>query len=679
MKNMKMFPLLAAGVFAFSGCNTPQKEAKTPAFNPENMDTSVSAGEDFYQYVCGGWIKNNPLKPEYARFGTFDQLRDDNEKQLNDLVEELNSTQHEQGSVGDKITTLYKLGLDSAKLNTDGVSPLKEQLDAIAAVSDADGVAAMLGKLQREGAYPYFAFFVSADEKNSSMNIIQLYQAGIGLGDRDYYLQADASMESIRAAYRTYINKLFTLAGFTADEAVTATDAVMKIETDIAEVSYTRETLRDSQKNYNKMSYADFKNKATWLNWDTFFEAVGVKEVGELDPKQLDFFVGLGDVFSKLTLEEQKYYLNYNLLNAAASYLSDDFVTASFDFYGKTLSGKQEQQPRWKRVLSTVNGTLGEAVGQMYVEKYFPASSKEKMLTLVSNLQQALGERIKELEWMGNETKAKAEEKLASFVVKIGYPDKWRDYSKLEIRNDSYWANVSRSNVFDMEYQLADIGKPVDKSRWHMSPQTVNAYYNPTTNEICFPAAILQPPFFNPDADDAINYGAIGVVIGHEMTHGFDDQGRNYDKDGNLTDWWTEEDAVRFTERADVLVKQYDDIIVLDTVHANGSFTLGENIADHGGVLVSHQAYKNSLKGKEAPVMIDGFTDEQRFFLGYATLWGQNIREAEILRLTKIDPHSLGKWRVNAALRNIDSFYTAFDIKETDAMYLAPSERVVIW
>ncbi|MDD4661187.1 MAG: M13 family metallopeptidase, partial [Massilibacteroides sp.] len=378
-------------------------------------------------------------------------------------------------------------------------------------------------------------------------------------------------------------------------------------------------------------------------------------------------------------LEEQKNYLCFNLLNAAASYLSDDFVTASFDFYGKTLSGKQEQQPRWKRALNTVNGSLGEAVGQIYVAKYFPATSKEKMLTLVHNLQQALGERIQNVAWMGEETKAKAEEKLASFIIKIGYPDKWRDYGALEINNDSYWANVCRSNIFDMEYQLADINKPVDKSRWYMSPQTVNAYYNPTSNEICFPAAILQPPFFNPDADDAVNYGAIGVVIGHEMTHGFDDQGRNYDKDGNLTDWWTTEDAARFTERAEVLVKQYNDIIVLDTVQANGRFTLGENIADHGGLLVAFQAYQNSLKGREIPAPIDGFTDVQRFYLGYATLWGQNIRDEEILRLTKVDPHSLGKWRVNAALRNIDSFYKAFGIKESDPMFLPPAERVVIW
>ena len=523
------------------------------------------------------------------------------------------------------------------------------------------------------------ALFVDADEKNSAMNIVQLYQAGIGMGDRDYYLLEDEGSAKMRDAYRAYINKLFTLAGSSPEQADAAVDAVMKIEKAIAEISYGREDLRDSQKNYNKLAYEDFKQIESPLDWDVYFESMGLAGLKELDAKQINFYKDMNKALQNTTVDEQKYYLAFNLLSAAAPYLSDDFVDADFEFYGKVMSGKQEQQPRWKRSLNTVNGALGEAVGEMYVEKYFPASSKEKMLTLVGNLQTALSERINGLEWMSDTTKAKAQEKLAAFTVKIGYPDKWRDYSGLEIKDDSYWANVRRSNIFDMAYQLADVDKPVDKSRWHMNPQTVNAYYNPTTNEICFPAAILQPPFFNPDADDAVNYGAIGVVIGHEMTHGFDDQGRNYDKDGNLIDWWTAEDAVRFKERADKLVDQYDQIIVIDTLHANGRFTLGENIADHGGLLVAHQAYLNSLKGKETPAPIDGFTNEQRFFLGYATLWGQNIRPEEIRRRTKIDPHSLGKWRVNAALRNIAPFYAAFDIKEGDPMFMAPADRVVIW
>lgn len=680
MRKRKMFPFLAAGIVALASCNTPQKEVvKIAAINPANMDTTVAAGTDFYEYACGGWIKNNPLKPEYARFGTFDQLLENNQEQLRVLIEELSATPHEAGSVAGKIGALSAMGLDSTKLNADGVAPIKEELAAINALATKSDVSKMVATLHKEGMAPFFALFVDADEKNSAMNIVQLYQAGIGMGDRDYYLLEDEGSAKMRDAYRAYINKLFTLAGSSPEQADAAVDAVMKIEKAIAEISYGREDLRDSQKNYNKLAYEDFKQIESPLDWDVYFESMGLAGLKELDAKQINFYKDMNKALQNTTVDEQKYYLAFNLLSAAAPYLSDDFVDADFEFYGKVMSGKQEQQPRWKRSLNTVNGALGEAVGEMYVEKYFPASSKEKMLTLVGNLQTALSERINGLEWMSDTTKAKAQEKLAAFTVKIGYPDKWRDYSGLEIKDDSYWANVRRSNIFDMAYQLADVDKPVDKSRWHMNPQTVNAYYNPTTNEICFPAAILQPPFFNPDADDAVNYGAIGVVIGHEMTHGFDDQGRNYDKDGNLIDWWTAEDAVRFKERADKLVDQYDQIIVIDTLHANGRFTLGENIADHGGLLVAHQAYLNSLKGKETPAPIDGFTNEQRFFLGYATLWGQNIRPEEIRRRTKIDPHSLGKWRVNAALRNIAPFYAAFDIKEGDPMFMAPADRVVIW
>ncbi|WP_278625013.1 M13 family metallopeptidase [Parabacteroides gordonii] len=680
MRKLMVIPLVAAGMVAMSGCsNSPVKEtAKVDAINLANLDTTVAPGTDFYQYACGGWIEKNPLKPEYSRFGTFDQLRDNNQEQLRSLIDELGSTPQEAGSVAQKIGSLYEMGLDSVKLNKDGMAPIKEQLEAIQRLGTKADVAKMVAVLHKEGMAPFFALFVDADEKNSSMNIVQLYQAGIGMGDRDYYLLDDEGTVKMRDAYKQFINRLFTLTGASPEQAEAAVNAVMKIETGIAEISYSREDLRDSQKNYNKIKLEEFKAKNNLIDWDVYFESMGLMEIEYLDAKQLPFYGALDEFLKNVSIDEQKYYLAFNLLNAAAPYLSDEFVAAEFDFYGKTMSGKQEQQPRWKRSLSTVNGALGEAVGQMYVAKYFPASSKEKMLTLVGNLQKALSERIAGLEWMSDETKAKAQEKLSAFIVKIGYPDKWRDYTALEIKDDSYWANVCRSNIFEMDYMLAQAGKPVDRSRWGMTPQTVNAYYNPTTNEICFPAAILQPPFFNPDADDAVNYGAIGVVIGHEMTHGFDDQGRNYDKDGNLTDWWTAEDAVRFTERADRLVQQYDDIIVVDSVHANGRYTLGENIADQGGLLVSHLAYLNSLNGK-TPAPIDGFTNEQRFYLGYATLWGQNIRPEEILRLTKIDPHSLGKWRVNAALRNIDTFYSAFDIKEGDPMYMMPADRVVIW
>lgn len=682
MKVKIMFPLVAAGFMVLAGCGNKAQETDTQStcksVNLANLDTTVTAGEDFYQYACGGWMKEHPLKPEFSRYGVFEQLMEMNREQLRALVEELKAAPQQEGSVAQKIGMLYELALDSVKTNEEGFEPIKEELLAIRNLGTKAEFSKMVANLHKEGITPFFALYVGADEKNSSMNIVQLYQAGLGMGDRDYYLQNDETFSKIREAYKAYISRLFALAGHSPEQAEVAVAAVMNVENGIAKISFSREELRDSQKNYNKMSCADFIKSNDALDWNAYFAAMGLDSIPELDAKQFAYYKKLGDFLKKVSLDDQKYYLAFNLLSAAAPYLSDNFVNASFDFYGKTMSGKQMLEERWKRALSTVNGSLGEAVGQMYVSKYFPASSKEKMLTLVGNLQKALGERINTLEWMGDSTKLKAQEKLAAFTVKIGYPDKWRDYSALEIKPDSYWANVRRSSIFEMEYMLADAGKPVDKSRWYMTPQTINAYYNPTTNEICFPAAILQPPFFDPEADDAINYGAIGVVIGHEMTHGFDDQGRNYDKEGNLADWWTSEDAARFTERANKLVAQYDNIIVLDTMHANGSFTLGENIADQGGLLISHQAYLNSLQG-ETPAVIDGFTGDQRFYLGYATLWAQNIRDEEIVRRTKMDPHSLGKWRVNAALKNIDTFYKAFDVKEGDAMYMQPADRVNIW
>ncbi len=682
MKVKIMFPLMAAGLMVLAGCgNNAQKtdgQSSCKSVNLANLDTTVAAGADFYQYACGGWMKGHPLKPEFSRYGVFEQLMETNREQLRALVEELKAAPQEEGSVAQKIGMLYELALDSVKTNEDGFEPVKEELAAIRDLGTKAELSKMVAYLHKEGITPYFALYVGADEKNSSMNIVQLYQAGLGMGDRDYYLQNDETFSKIREAYKAYISRLFVLAGHSPEQADAAVTAVMNVENGIAKISFSREEMRDSQKNYNKMSCADFIKSNDALDWNAYFSAMGLDSIPELDAKQFVYYKKLGDFLKTVSLDDQKCYLAFNLLRAAAPYLSDNFVNANFDFYGKTMSGKQELEQRWKRALSTVNGVLGEAVGQMYVAKYFPASSKEKMLTLVGNLQKALGERINNLEWMGDSTKLKAQEKLAAFTVKIGYPDKWRDYSALEIKQDSYWANVRRSSIFEMDYMLADAGKPVDKSRWYMTPQTINAYYNPTTNEICFPAAILQPPFFDPEADDAINYGAIGVVIGHEMTHGFDDQGRNYDKEGNLTDWWTADDATRFTERANKLVAQYDNILVLDTMHANGSYTLGENIADQGGLLISHQAYLNSLQG-QTPAVIDGFTGEQRFYLGYATLWAQNIRDEEIVRLTKMDPHSLGKWRVNAALKNIDAFYEAFGIKEGDAMYMQPVDRVNIW
>ena len=674
----KIIMTLGCAAMVISGC-TSGKEAGKPAIDLANFDNTTAPGADFYQYACGGWMEANPLTPEYARYGIFDQLEKENQEKLKSLIEDLNSTPQAEGSVGAKIQTMYALGLDMDKRNADGAAPVREQMEAIKAVSDHKEFSAMVGKMHVETASPYFGFYIGADEKNSTMNLLQFFQGGLSMGSRDYYLLEDENSQKLRTAYRKYVTDLFTLAGYTAESAAQAADKVIALEKAIAEVSVDRNALRDVRKNYNKMSVKDFVRKYDFLDWDIFFNETGIKNSTELNAAQVTFFEGLTKVMKNVPLEDHKEYLTFKLLNSASNYLSDDFVNANFEFYGKALQGKEELQPLWKRSLAVVNRSLAEAFGQMYVEKYFPASSKEKMLEMVDNLRTALGERIDALEWMSDETKVKAQEKLGTFIVKIGYPDKWKDYSSLDIRNDSYWANICRANVFAHNDMMKDEGKPVDRTQWGMSPQTVNAYYNPTTNEICFPVAILNPPFFNPDADDAVNYGGIGVVIGHEMTHGFDDQGRNYDKDGNISAWWTEEDEKKFNEKAQVLVKQYDNIIVLDTLHADGRYTLGENIADQGGLLIAHQAYMNTLKGKETPADIDGFTHNQRFYLGYANLWAQNVRPQEIIRRTKTDVHSLGKWRVNGALRNIDDFYTAFGIKEGDAMYMAPEDRVNIW
>ena len=677
MKQLLILPLVA-GALA-TGCAPKPGAEKNLAIDPSNMDTTVACGEDFYEYACGGWIKKNPLKPEYARYGSFDVLAENNQKQMRELIDELEKAENEPGSVAQKVGDLYKMGLDSVRLNKEGVSPISEALKNIASLDDKAAFASLVAQMHKEGSSPFFQLYVGADEKNSSMNIVNLYQGGMSMGDRDYYLSEDSANVKIRDAYKKYINKLFTLAGYSAEKAVAAEKNVMNIETALAKVAFSREETRNPLKNYNKMPMTDFLKQMNGFDWKSYFSALGLDSLNEINPNQLPFIKGMDALVGGLTSEEIRDYLIFKQINTASSYLSDDFVQARFDFYGKVLSGQQELKPRWKRSLSVTDGALGEALGEMYVAKYFPPEAKERMLKLVENLRISLGEHIDSLEWMSAETKAKAKEKLAAFYVKIGYPDKWRDYSGLTIDpKKSYWDNVREAAIFESDYMLSDVNKPVDKTRWLMSPQTVNAYYNPTTNEICFPAGILQPPFFYMDADDAVNYGGIGVVIGHEMTHGFDDQGRQYDKDGNLKDWWTAEDAKQFNLRADKLADQYSSIIVLDTVHANGRFTLGENIADHGGLRVSYTAFKNATKGQDLKP-IDGFTPDQRFYLAYAGLWAQNIRDEEILRLTKIDPHSLGKWRVNAALRNLESFFQAFGITEKDSMYMKPEDRVTIW
>lgn len=678
--NKKNYVAVATLAFAMLTSCAGQKEAKsTSGIDLANMDTTVSAGTDFFRYACGGWNDAHPLTAEYSRYGTFDELFENSQKQLRELIEGLAAQKNNQaGSAAQKIGDLYNMAMDSVTLNKQGAEPVKAMLDKIAGMKDKSEIVPMMTEMAHIGIGTYFHSYVYADPKNSSLNIFQMGQGGINLGEKEYYLDTDSITQNIREQYKLYIGKLFQLAGFSEADAQQKVADVMELETAIAKVSRSATELRDPEANYHKMSFDELKKTIAGIDWDAYMKGLGIQAPAELNVEQVEPIQEVARLMNTLPLSKHVSYLEYNLLDAAASCLSDDFVAARFDFYGKVLSGCQVNQPRWKRAVNSVNGMLGELVGEMYVEKYFPAAAKERMVKLVKNLQTALGERIDAQEWMSDSTKIRAHEKLATFHVKVGYPDKWKDYSKLEIKNDSYWANVCRASEWGFNDMYSRIGKPVDKDEWLMTPQTVNAYYNPSTNEICFPAAILQPPFFNMEADDAANYGAIGVVIGHEMTHGFDDQGRQFDKDGNLTDWWAPGDADRFKERAQVMVDFFNKIEVLPGLQANGELTLGENLADHGGLNVAYLAFQNATK--DAPLgVVDGFTPEQRFFLAYATLWAGNIRDEQIRVYTKSDPHSLGKWRVNGALPHIQAWYDAFHITPSDPLYVAPENRVNVW
>lgn len=675
--NTKFYlPVLALAMAAMSCDN--KKEVSTAGIEPANLDKTVSPSADFYQFACGGWMSMHPLTNEYSRFGSFDLLAENNRQQLKGLIEELAAAPSEKGTVARKVGDLYNLAMDSAKLNAEGYFPIESQLKKIAGLTGRQELVKVVAEMTRQGYGPYFGIYVGADDMNSSMNLVQTYQGGLGLGDRDYYLGADEHNREIRSKYEEHMVRMFELAGWSNTRAREAAAAVMAIETQLATASYEKVKLRDPLANYHKMTVEELEKEIPGVDWKVYFETIGLPGIEELNVAQPEPIREVARIWNNSPLEAQKAYLQWKVIDAAAPYLGDEFVAEHFEFNGKVLSGVKEMKPRWKRAVATVDGAMGEAVGQMYVEKYFPAAAKERMMKLVENLQKALGERIKALDWMSEETKARALEKLAAIYVKVGYPDQWRDYSGLEVRNDSYWNNILRSNEFDFDYMLAKAGQPVDKKEWLMTPQTVNAYYNPTTNEICFPAGILQYPFFDMNADDAFNYGAIGVVIGHEMTHGFDDQGRQYDKDGNLKEWWTAEDAENFKARAQVLVDYFDDIEVLPGLYANGQLTLGENIADHGGLQVAYQAFHRATE--ESPLgEAEGFTPEQRFFLAYANVWAANIREEQIRFLTQMDVHSLGRWRVNAALPHIEGWYEAFGVREGDPLYLVPEKRASIW
>jgi putative endopeptidase len=656
-------------------CHQKAKQ-EVPAINPADLNRAINPGDDFDNYANGGWKKLNPLPADRARYGIFDKLGEVAEKQLNELVEETAKTKNAKGSVADKIATVFNEGMDSAKIQANGIKPLLPYFKDIEAIQTMDDVQKEITKLHGNGFSPLFGFGGATDAKNSSMVIAQLVQAGMGMPDRDYYLNDDSRSKDLREKYSAYITKIFRMLGENETASAQCAQKIMSLETRLAKASMSRLERRDPIKTYNKKTTKELIDMSPAFDWQGYFKAAGVGDPGEININQPIFVREISVLIKEIPVEDWKIYLKWNLINGTAVFLSDDFVNASFDFYGKAMTGTDQIRPRWKRVIEVTSESLSEALGQLYVAKYFPPEAKQRMIKLVENLRTSLGERIKNLEWMAPETKQKALEKLQAMNVKIGYPDKWRDYSTLDIKDDAYVLNVIRSDQFEIAYNHNKINKPVDKGEWLMSPQTVNAYYSPDKNEIVFPAAILQPPFFFMHGDDAVNYGAIGVVIGHEMTHGFDDEGRKFDKTGNLTDWWTPEDSKRFDEHAKVLADQFSSFVVIDTVHADGKLSLGENIADLGGLNISYQAFKT---GSKETAKIDGFTPDQRFFLAYAHVWAQNIRDKEILRRTKEDVHSLGRYRVIGPLRNLPQFYAAFDVKPGQKMYLPENQMAKIW
>ena len=650
--------------------------------NLADMNTSAKAGDDFYEYACGGWMKANPLPAAYSRFGSFDRLGEDNNKRINSILKELETGTYQQGTIEQKLSDYYKLAMDSARREQEGLQPVMPIIKKLEAAKTLQQLFDVQLQMAKYGDSEFYNAGLGADEKNASQNILSVNQGGLTLGQKDYYLETDEATTKIREAYKKHIVRMFQLFGFSKGQATKKMQNVWKLELALAKVSKSRTELRDPQANYNKMTLQEFNTKYPNLKLEQVMNASGLKSqyMQELVVGQPAFMEGTNDLLATIKPAEYRDYMEWGVIVSAASYLNDEVREANFDFFGRTMTGRKQDHPLWRRATSQVQGAMGQALGRIYVKKYFPAAAKERMVKLVKNLQIALGERIAAQEWMDDSTKVNALLKLNTFYVKVGYPDKWIDITKMTVDpKKSYYENHIENLKFWNEYYIDHMaGKPVDIDDWYMTPQTVNAYYNPTTNEICFPAGILQVPFFDMTADDAFNYGAIGVVIGHEMTHGFDDQGRQFDKEGNMHDWWKESDGKNFTERTDKYADFFSQINVLPDLKANGRLTLGENLADHGGLQVAYAAFKNATKNNPLPV-IDGLTADQRFFLAYAGVWAGNITEAEIRNRTKSDPHSLGRWRVNGALPHIDAWYEAFGIKEGDKMYIPKEKRLQLW
>ena len=678
MRTKQFLPMAMMFMAPVVGVNAQSKSG----LDLSNLDKSANPADNFYQFATGGWQASHPLPAAYSRYGSFDMLQENVNKQVNTILTDLAKKKYKDGTTEKKLSDFYKLAMDIKRRNQEGVAPVRPLLDEIESATSLDALRNLQLKYAKFGYGVPFNSYFGADEKNVSMNILNLGQGGLTLGQKDWYVNTDSATVSVREAYKKHIARMFTLFGFPQATAERKSKDVFRFETMLALISKSNVELRDPKANYNKMTLKLFDERYPNIGLVKLSEAEGVdtKYIQEMVVGQPAFFEGLDKIVALLTADELKALMEWDVIMSAASYLSDEVREANFDFFGKTMKGRKEDYPLWKRATNQVENAMGEALGKMYCERYFPASSKKMMEDLVRDLQVSLGQRIDAQVWMSDSTKANAHAKLDKFYVKIGYPNKWTDYTKLTIDpSKSYYENVLATRLFEHDKHIREkAGKPVDRDEWFMTPQTVNAYYNPTTNEICFPAGILQRPFFDPKADKAFNYGAIGVVIGHEMTHGFDDQGRQYDADGNLHDWWTAQDAKGFEQRAKLYADFFDAIEVLPGLHSNGRFTLGENLADHGGLHVAYTAFKNATKKKPLKT-VDGFTPDQRFFIAYAGVWGQNITDKEIRNRVKSDPHALGKWRVNGALPHIDAWYDAFNVKKDNKMYIPQNERLQLW
>ena len=670
-------------IFALSLTATMSASAQgTAGIDRANMNLSVKPGNDFYEYAIGGWRKAHPLDAEHARNGSFTDLDEMNQKRILELIQEYSSKPQAQGTLGQKIGSLYNLAMDSVLRNREGAAPIQPVLKKIADIQNRRDYQLVTSQLDARGiSCMMFGMGVGADQKDAANNLVGIGQGGLGLGERDYYLSDDAQVKGVRDAYVKFLTTILTLAGNDAATAQKKAEATMRIETRIAKASYSQVQLRDVQANYHKITYNQLVNDYPGIDWGNLFLAQGFPPFSHIDVGQPEPIREVEKILAEESLDDLKAYAEAHAVSSAAGQLDDKFRAAEFEF-GSVLSGAQQDRPRWKRATALVSGVLGEPIGKLYVEKYFPESSKQHMLRLVKNLQTALAQRIDEATWMSPATKEQAKDKLSNFIVKVGYPDTWRDFSGLQIDEKlSLFENMCNVSEFlSHDYINRKVNKPVDKAEWQMTPQTVNAYYNPTTNEICFPAAILQPPFFDPNADDAVNYGGIGGVIGHEMSHGFDDQGSQFDKYGNQNDWWTAADKKNFEARTKVLVDFFSSVEALPGKKINGKLTLGENIGDNGGLNIAFRALQNDLKANPAlNKTIDGFTPEQRFFLSWATVWAGNARPEFVDRQIKTDPHSPAEARVNAALPQIDAWYKAFNVKKGDKLFLDKKKRAHIW